>query len=68
MILTANGNRHELQLDEISLLDFLKVKSVQPEMVAVERNMNIVPKSDYSTTILRDGDSIEIVKCVGGGC
>ena len=35
--------------------------------VAVERNGEIVPKSLHSTTLLSDGDSIEIVVAVGGG-
>ncbi|GLW61047.1 thiamine biosynthesis protein ThiS [Hydrogenophilus thermoluteolus] len=35
--------------------------------VAVERNGEIVPKSAYETTVLRDGDVLEIVVAVGGG-
>ena len=35
--------------------------------VAVERNLEIVPRSLYGATILCDGDRIEIVQFVGGG-
>jgi sulfur carrier protein len=35
--------------------------------VAVERNLEIVPKSQYLGTSLTDGDRIEIVHFVGGG-
>jgi sulfur carrier protein len=35
--------------------------------VAVERNGEIVPKSAHSTTVLADGDRLEIVAAVGGG-
>lgn len=35
--------------------------------VAVELNEEIVPKSTYDEIILKDGDSIEIVRFVGGG-
>ena len=35
--------------------------------IAVEKNGNIVPKSEYSNTILCDGDVIEVVSFVGGG-
>ncbi len=35
--------------------------------VAVELNGNIVPKSLYKETILKDGDSLEVVSFVGGG-
>ena len=46
------------------LLDEL---NMEPERVAVEVNLSIVRKSDYSTFTLHDGDSIEIVNFVGGG-
>ena len=35
--------------------------------VAVERNLEIVPKSLYAATPLADGDRIEIVHFIGGG-
>lgn len=35
--------------------------------VASELNGNIVPKSLYKETILKDGDSLEVVSFVGGG-
>jgi thiamine biosynthesis protein ThiS len=34
---------------------------------AVERNLEIVPKPDYRTLKLQEGDSIEVVTLVGGG-
>jgi sulfur carrier protein len=35
--------------------------------VAVERNLEIVPRSTYADTALADGDRIEIVTFIGGG-
>ncbi len=35
--------------------------------VAVERNLEIVPRSTYSATALAEGDRIEIVHFIGGG-
>ena len=35
--------------------------------VAVERNLEIVPRSAYESTALEDGDRIEIVHFIGGG-
>jgi len=40
---------------------------VDPRQVAVERNRQIVSKSDYLDTRLCDGDQLEIVTFVGGG-
>jgi thiazole synthase len=38
-----------------------------PEKVAVERNMEIVPRSTYADTPLSTGDALEIVHFIGGG-
>lgn len=35
--------------------------------VAIELNLNIVAKSEYSTTELKQGDVLEIVHAIGGG-
>lgn len=46
------------------LLSDLEVKATR---VAVELNLEIVPKSDYDATTLKDGDRVEVVAFVGGG-
>jgi len=38
-----------------------------PEKVAVERNLEIVPRSTLAQVEIRDGDDLEIVTFVGGG-
>jgi thiamine biosynthesis protein ThiS len=40
---------------------------LNPKKVAVERNLEIVPRSLYAMTRIADGDRIEIVNFVGGG-
>ena len=40
---------------------------LDPRKVAVERNLEIVPRSTYAQTPLADGDRIEIVTFIGGG-
>lgn len=37
------------------------------QKVAIERNLEIVPKSAYNGQVLQDGDQIEIVHFIGGG-
>lgn len=65
MQITVNG---EIQnITEMSLLQFLESLGIDPRRVAVELNMDIVSKSAYETTILQDGDRMEIVQFVGGG-
>jgi sulfur carrier protein len=41
---------------------------MKPDRVAVELNRNIVPREHWSETPLSDGDKLEIVHFVGGGC
>ena len=38
-----------------------------PRGIAIERNLEIVPKAEHSSTLLEDGDRLEIVQFVGGG-
>jgi len=53
---------------EISLMQYLEENSISPQRIAVELNEEILPKSNYAATILKDGDVVEIVNFVGGGC
>lgn len=38
-----------------------------PRGVAIERNLEIVPKAEHGRTVLQDGDRLEVVQFVGGG-
>jgi len=40
---------------------------LEPTKIAVERNLEIVPRSLYAATALADGDRLEIVQFIGGG-
>ena len=66
MKIHINGEVREVfeGLPVIALLDEL---GVQKERVAVELNLDIVPKGRFADTILKDGDRVEIVSFVGGG-
>ena len=60
-------NGEELNIDGKTVSEYLAEKNYDVKRVAVERNGDIVPKSQYDKTILQDGDSIEVVSFVGGG-
>ncbi len=66
MRLTVNGELFDAEKAE-TLSGLLEELRIGPERVAVEINMTIVKKSDYSTFQLKEGDRIEIVNFVGGG-
>ena len=53
--------------DGRTLSEYLQTTNYNLRFIAVERNGEIVPKAQYDTTVLQDGDTIEIVSFVGGG-
>ncbi len=58
-----------IDTDEInvSVQEYLEKANYNLLRVAVEINGEIVPKSMYENTILKDGDTVEVVSFVGGG-
>ena len=51
----------------MSVQELLASLAIDPRWVAVELNMDILPKGAYAATLLNDGDRLEIVPFVGGG-
>lgn len=66
MRLIVNGKPTEVA-GYMSIQQFLEGRSVNTKFVAVARNGEIVKKSDYVSTILQEGDTLEVVRPVGGG-
>jgi thiamine biosynthesis protein ThiS len=62
----VNGEAKELS-DHISLAELITQLNLPAGRIAVELNRNVVRRNDWSTTMLADGDSLEIVHFVGGG-
>ena len=60
-------NGKELDLAGKTVEEYLLTTDYDAKRIAVERNGEIVFKSQYSETVLKDGDSIEVVIFVGGG-
>ena len=60
-------NGKELGLAGKTVSEYLATTGYDPKRIAVERNGDIVFKSQYDVTVLEDGDSLEIVSFVGGG-
>src|SRR3954469_1425027 len=61
-------NRETRQLDSaLSVRGLLEQLGLDPAKIAVERNLEIVPRSTYDRVGLSDGDRLEIVHFIGGG-
>ncbi|MGH7079391.1 MAG: sulfur carrier protein ThiS [Acetobacteraceae bacterium] len=65
-MLTLNGEKRALA-EPLSVAGLLSELGVEARKVAVERNLEIVPRSRYAETWLAAGDQLEIVHFIGGG-
>jgi len=64
--LQINGKKVELD-HPTRLLDYLDLLGVNQRAVAVEHNGTIIERAAYVAVTLKDGDTVEIVRMVGGG-
>ena len=60
-------NGTELNIAGKTVAEYLANTNYDSKRIAVECNGDIVPKAQYGETVLKDGDSVEVVSFVGGG-
>ena len=58
-MITVNGKQIQLT-SEMSVADYLEQNNYQINRIAVEMNEEILPKYNYSETMLKDGDRLEV--------
>ena len=66
MNLTINGTLRQVAAEQ-NLSDLVNTFCKQSQNVLTELNGVIVPRPQWSQTLLKDGDSLELVAFVGGG-
>ncbi|MGH1556640.1 sulfur carrier protein ThiS [Caulobacter segnis] len=66
MKLLLNGEERDVP-GVVTIADLVGALGLDARKVAVERNLEIAPRSTYADTALADGDRIEIVTFIGGG-
>ena len=66
MKLLLNGEERDVA-GILSIADLVSALGLDARKVAVERNLEIAPRSTYGDTELAEGDRIEIVTFIGGG-
>jgi sulfur carrier protein len=66
MMIILNGENKQVP-DNVAIGGLLEHLKIQPERVAIELNMEIVKKSMYASTVIKNGDSVEIVSFMSGG-
>ena len=66
MNILLNGAAQVLR-EGAEVAELLMVAGLAEKRVAVEVNLEIVPRSQHATRVLREGDRVEIVHAIGGG-
>ncbi len=68
--LVVNGTEKTVEAIErgAPLTAFVATLGFRPDRVAVECNGEIVPRAEWPVTALVEGDRLEVVHFVGGGC
>lgn len=66
MLIEVNGERLEVE-EGATLAELVLALKLVPERLAIERNREVVRRTDWPQTMLSEGDRIEIVHFIGGG-
>ena len=64
--ITVNGELHEVP-EGTTVAGLLERLGKNPRFLAVERNLELVPRTEHAAATLREADALEIVTLVGGG-
>jgi len=65
MQISINGKPEIIDASTVS--DVLKVKEIDPQLVAVELNTEVIEREHMTTTTVKDGDKLEFLFFMGGG-
>jgi len=60
-------NGKDFPTDEITVSQLVASLKLDTRRIAIECNLSIVPRSEYQSTKLNNGDRVEIVSFIGGG-
>lgn len=66
MQIIVNGEQRNV-LDGITAAQLVEDMEITSKRIAMEVNLEIVPRSSYAEYIFKEGDKVEIVHAVGGG-
>ena len=65
-MITVNGESRTLE-KPVTVTEYLEACNYVPVQVVVELNEEIIKRETYDTTVLKDGDVVEILQLLGGG-
>ena len=67
MHIFINGNLRQLASENVTISALVVTLNLTGKRLAIEKNGEIVPRSQFDVVTLNDGDKLEIVGAVGGG-
>ena len=71
MRITVNGKPRDIAAPDgeaaVELPAFLRAHDINPRLVAIAINGEVIPKEEYDGALIREGDAVEVVRMVGGG-
>jgi sulfur carrier protein len=67
MNISINGNIKQFDGENMTISALVVTLNLTGKRLAIEKNGEIVPRSQFDATMLNDGDKLEIVGAVGGG-
>ena len=66
MNIIVNGSQHDCPANE-NISGLLLSLKMQDKKIALEINKEVIPRGEYDSHTLSDGDIIEIIQAIGGG-
>jgi sulfur carrier protein len=67
MNIFINGNLRQFDGEKVSITTLIVTLNLTGKRLAIEKNGEIVPRSQFDAVTVVDGDKLEIVGAVGGG-
>lgn len=67
MKISINGSVRQLDGENMTISALVMTLNLTGKRLAIEKNGEIVPRSQFDAVNLQDGDKLEIVGAVGGG-
>ncbi len=64
--LTVNGKQREI-IGPMALIEFLEANKIEPRLIVIEYNGEIIKRERWDAIALKAGDRLEIVHMVAGG-
>jgi len=67
MKIILNGEEREFDKDKMTIKDLVEELQIKAPNFAVAVGIDVIPKSEYESYELKEGDKVEVVTFVGGG-